>query len=285
MTEQIKNNISPLSIRAGELAGQVALVTGGGRGIGRATAQALAAAGASVILTSRSQSELDQTLALVEEEGGHGLAIAADITQQSAIEQLVLQVEAQMGPIDLLINNAGSAVGLGCVAEVDPKQWWIDIETNVYGAMITSHTVLQSMVRRQRGRIINVASRIGIVPFPFVSSYSVSKTALIRFTEALDLEVRDAGIHTFAIHPGEVHTQMTPQKSPDSLLPDAFVDNYIRGLHDTPELGASLITFLATGKADALSGCFINAHDDLFALIERAKTIQHNNFQKLRLIG
>lgn len=283
MTEQTNNNLSMLSVGSGELAGQIALVTGGGRGIGRATAQALATAGASIVITSRSQTELDQTLALIEQAGGRGLAVVADITQQDAVEHLVQQVEAQWGPIDLLINNAGSTTGLGKISDVDPKKWWIDIETSVHGSMLTSHAVLQSMLARQRGRIINVASRIGTVPFPFTSSYSVAKTALIRFTEVLALEVRNQGISTFAIHPGEVPTQITPHKGPDSILPDEFIDDYVKQLHDTPELGATLITFLATGKADALSGCFINAHDDLLAMIERAETIQHNHLQRLRL--
>jgi NAD(P)-dependent dehydrogenase (short-subunit alcohol dehydrogenase family) len=284
MAEQITtNNASALLVGPSELAGQVALVTGGGRGIGRATAQALAAAGAQVVITSRSQTELTQTLTLIEQASGNGLAIAADITDQKAVEQLVRQVERQMGPIDILINNAGSSVGLGSITDVDPEQWWIDIKTSVYGAMVTSHSILQSMVVRQRGRIINVASRIGIRPLPFFSSYAVGKTALIRFTEALDLEVRNMGIRTFAIHPGEVYTQLTPQKNTGNLLPDELIDTYRKQLHDTPELGARLITFLATGKADALSGCFINAHDDLLAMIEQAETIQHNNLQRLRI--
>jgi NAD(P)-dependent dehydrogenase (short-subunit alcohol dehydrogenase family) len=283
MTKQIDNHVSTLSVHPGELAGQVALVTGGGRGIGRATAQALAAAGASVVITSRSQIELNQTLALIEKKGGHGLAIVADITDQDAVEQLTQLAEAQWGPVDLLVNNAGSSVGLGRITDVDPKQWWLDVTTSVYGAMLTSHAVLQRMVVRRRGRIINVASRIGTVPFPFFSSYAIGKTALIRFTEALDLEVRDLGICTFAIHPGEVHTQLTPKKDPDGLLPDKVVENYRQQLHDTPELGASLISFLATGRADALSGCFISAHDDLLAMIERAETIQSNHLQRLRL--
>lgn len=184
-----------LSVSPGELEGKVALVTGGRRGIGRATAQALAAAGATVVITSRSQEELTQTLTLLEQEGGHGLAIAADVTHQNSIEQGVQQAEEQAGPIDVLVNNAGSAIGFGKIAEVDPKQWWRDMETNVYGSFLTTHTVLSRMLARQCGRIITVASYLGTVPFLYGSAYSVSKTALLRFTETLALETRGQDQH------------------------------------------------------------------------------------------
>ena len=286
MTTHDKKTPLPLSVRSGELEGQVALVTGGGRGIGRATAQVLAAAGARVIITSRSQEELNQTLALMEQEGGRGHAIAADVTNQSSIEHVVQQAEEHVGPLDLLVNNAGSALGFGKIAEVDPKQWWRDVEINVYGSFLSTHAMLPSMLARRRGRIINVVSYLGTVPFPYGSAYSISKTALIRFTETLALETRDQGISAFAIHPGTVLTQLTPQKSPESgspLLPDQFVEGFRARSVDPPELGANLIAFLATGKADALSGRYISAHDDTRTLIERAEEIQQNNLYTLRL--
>ena len=286
MTTHDKKTSLHLSVRSDELEGQVALVTGGGRGIGRAIAQALAAAGATVVITSRSREELNQTLALLEQEGGYARAITADVTHQSSIEQLVQQTEEQVGPIDLLVNNAGSSVGLGKIADVDPKLWWRDVEINVYGSFLCTHAVLPSMLARQRGRIINVASYLGTVPFPYGSAYSVSKTALIRFTETLALETRDQGISAFAIHPGTVLTQLTPQKSSESgstLLPDQFVEAFRARSVDPPELGAHLIAFLATGKADALSGRYISVHDDTRTLIERAEEIQQNNLYTLRL--
>lgn len=276
----------PLTVAPGELEGQVALVTGGGRGIGRATAQALAAAGATVVITSRSQEELDQTLRLLEQAGGKGLAIVADVTQQDSIERVVQLAEKQVGPIDLLVNNAGSAGGFGKISEVDPASWWRDLEINVYGTFLVTHAVLPAMLARRRGRIINVASYLGTVPFPYGSAYSVSKTALIRLTETLALEAREQGISTFAIHPGTVLTQLTPQKNPDGsakLLPDQFVKSFRARSIDPPELGANLIVFLATGKADVLSGRYISAHDDLFAMIQRGEEIQHHNLYTLRL--
>jgi NAD(P)-dependent dehydrogenase (short-subunit alcohol dehydrogenase family) len=287
MTNQNNNVSSPLAVHSGELAGQMALVTGGGRGIGRATALALAAAGATVVITSRSQGELDETLTLIEQGGGHGYAIVADIMDQSAVEQAVQQIETQWGPIDLLVNNAGTAAGLGRIVDIDPKQWWLDVETSVQGSLLTTHAVLPGMIARQRGRIINVASRQGIVPFALASSYTVAKTAIIRFTEVLSLEVRDQGISTFAIHPGTVPTSLIPQMNSGSSrfqhLPESFLDKSWQSAIDTPELGANLITFLATGKADVLSGCYINAHDDLLALMANAETSQHNDLYKLRL--
>jgi NAD(P)-dependent dehydrogenase (short-subunit alcohol dehydrogenase family) len=287
MTKPNVNVSSYLSVHPGELAGQVALVTGGGRGIGRATAQALATAGATVVITSRSQGELDQTLTLIAQSGGHGYSVVTDVTNQSAVEQAVQQTEAQWGPIDLLINNAATAAGLGKIVDIDPKQWWLDVETSVRGSLLTTHAVLPGMIARQRGRIINVASRQGIVPLALASSYTVAKTAIIRFTEVLSLEVRDQGISTFAIHPGTVPTSLTPHSNSGNddfqYLPESFFEMFKRASVDSPELGANLITFLATGKADVLSGCYINAHDDLLAMIADAETTQHNDLYKLRL--
>ena len=167
MTTHDKKTSPPLSVHSGELEGQIALVTGGGRGIGRAIARTLATTEATVVITSRSQEELNRTLALLEQEDGHGRAVAADVTHQGSIEQMVRQTEEQMGPIDLLVNNAGSALGFGKIAEVDPRQWWRDVEINVYGSFLCTHAVLPSMLARRRGRIINVASYLGTVPFPF----------------------------------------------------------------------------------------------------------------------
>ncbi len=141
-----------------ELAGQVAIVTGGGRGIGRAIAQALAAAGASVAGVARSADQLAETVSSITSANGRAIALTADVMDQSAIEHAVAQTEQQLGPVDLLVNNAGSLVAIGPLWEADPKEWWRDMEINLRGTFLCARAVLPSMVARRHGRIINTSA-------------------------------------------------------------------------------------------------------------------------------
>jgi 3-oxoacyl-[acyl-carrier protein] reductase len=144
------------------LGGQVAIVTGGGRGLGRAYAIALAKAGAAVAVTARTASEIQAVQREIEQHGGRALAIAADVTDKNAVAQLVATVEHQLGPVDLLVNNAGVLRAIGRVTELDADDWWREVEINVRGPFLCSQAVLSGMITRQRGRIINVASVGGL---------------------------------------------------------------------------------------------------------------------------
>ena len=145
-----------------DLSGQVAIVTGAGRGLGRAFASALAGAGAHVVITSRSERELAEVVEAIQQPGGTATAFAVDVTDRGAGDGLVARIEAQIGPIDLLINNAGVARALGAIAEVDPDDWWREVEINLRGPQLYMHAVLPAMIQRRRGRIINVASGAGL---------------------------------------------------------------------------------------------------------------------------
>jgi NAD(P)-dependent dehydrogenase (short-subunit alcohol dehydrogenase family) len=190
------------------LEGQVAIVSGGGRGIGFAIAQALGAAGAAVALIARSEAELHAAASTVRSMGSRALPLPADVTDGVGVRQVVEQTERELGPVTLLVNNAGTPGSVGPDWEVDAAEWWRCIEVSVRGAFLCTQAVLPLMLARGSGRIINVASLTGVRPRPFLTGTSVAKTALIRFAEGLAAETQDRGIQVFAIHPGAVRTDM-----------------------------------------------------------------------------
>src|SRR5215831_15704847 len=146
----------------GELGGQVAIVTGGGRGLGRVFARSLAAAGAAVALVARSESQLAETAAEIGEAGGTALSFTADVADYTAAGRIVDQIERQLGPVNLLINNAGVATAIGPAWETEPRDWWRCFEVNLLGPYLFARAVLPGMIALGRGRIINVASGAGL---------------------------------------------------------------------------------------------------------------------------
>lgn len=268
----------------------VVLITGGGRGLGRAFALALAQTGAQVAVTARSESELAHTAALIEQAGGRALALPADVTDQHAVARVVAAVERQLGPIEVLINNAGRFQALGPVAQVDPDDWWREVEINLRGPFLCARAVLPAMMARGHGRILNIASGAGLEGIETISAYGVSKTALIRFTETLASETQPYGVAVLAVGPGTVRTPLSdyaatsPQvRERAPMLQQWFQQLFAEGL-DTPiEQAVDLVVALASGRADALSGCFLDVDDDLEALLARAETIRREQRLMLRL--
>ena len=181
-----------------DLSGQVALVTGGGRGLGPVIARELAAAGAAVAVMARSENELANTVATIVAAGGRAIAVRADVTDRAAVDAAVQEAERGLGPVDLLVNNAAQARALGEVWQVDPEEWWRDVEVNVRGPFLCARAVLPGMVTRQRGRIINVTSGAGARPGPGMSGYAVSKAGLMRLSDSLAAEVAGSGVSVFS---------------------------------------------------------------------------------------
>jgi NAD(P)-dependent dehydrogenase (short-subunit alcohol dehydrogenase family) len=273
------------------LNGQIALVIGGSKGLGRAFAGALAEAGVGVAVTARHEGELSDTVAEIEERGGRGFAFPADVTDGEAVARLVTEVEKNLGRVDLLVNNAGSLRAFGRLAEADPSDWWREVEINLRGPFLCARAVLSGMIERRRGRIINVASAAGLEPIEAGSAYCVSKTALIRLSEQLALETQEWGVSVFAIHPGTVRTPMNAYVHDSELVGQRApkVQTWFRQLYaegrDTPvEEPVRLLLELASGRADALSGCYLDVRDDLDALLRRAKDVQREQKQRLRLV-
>src|SRR3954454_24833517 len=177
-----------------ELRGQVAIVTGGGRGFGRAIALGLAAAGAAVTVTSRTPSEVEQTVSQIEAAGGKALAVQQDVNQQADWERVVAETEAKLGPITLLVANAALSDPAGPVYEIDPDVWQRTLDVNVMGSVRGARAVLPGMIERQAGRIIVISSGSALTGSPFTSPYRVSKTALLRLAEIMALEVKEFNV-------------------------------------------------------------------------------------------
>jgi NAD(P)-dependent dehydrogenase (short-subunit alcohol dehydrogenase family) len=269
---------------------QVALITGGGRGLGRAFAEALAWAGATVAIVARSEDQLRDVAQAIEQAGSRALAFAADVTDRQVIEQVVTEVEQRLGHIDLLVNTAGVFRALGPIAEVDPDEWWREVEINVRGTFLCARAILPGMIARGRGRIINIASAAGLRALPTTSAYCLSKTAIIRFSESLAIENGDRGVCAFAMHPGTVRTPMTDYvvESDEIGQRAPWVQQWFQQLFregaDTPiQRSVALLLFLASGQADALSGRYIDIDDDLDALLQQANAIQRDDLYTLRL--
>jgi 3-oxoacyl-[acyl-carrier protein] reductase len=241
---------------AGELEGQVALVTGGGRGLGADLARDLAAAGARVAVAGRTVASVEAVAAELR-----GLALVGDVTRQEDSERWVAEIESQLGPIDLLVNNAGVGGSWKPLHEEDPGVWWNVLEVNLLGPFLVSRAVVPGMVDRGSGRVVNIGSGAAYLPMHgpprLRSSYGPSKAALHRFTEELAGEVRERGVYVFCISPGVIRTEMTawfPENT--SWTP--------------PEVPARLVRRLATGALDALTGRYLSAwQDDLDELEKR----------------
>jgi 3-oxoacyl-[acyl-carrier protein] reductase len=249
-----------------ELEGQVALVTGGGRGIGRLIAHELTDAGMRVAVAARTSAEVQKT---AEEIGG--LAVTADVSKQEDVDAMTSAVERELGPIDLLVNNAGVGPKRALPWEEDPADWWRVFEINVLGAYLCSRAVLPGMVKRGGGRIVNTGSGASYLPLGAPPAYGASKAALGRFGELLARQVSEFGIAVFVISPGLVRTDMT----------DAFGDD---APWTPPELAPRLVRVLASGRADRLAGRYIHAeHDDIEKLIERADEIEQRDLNAIRL--
>ena len=270
-----------------DLTGQVAIVTGGGRGIGRAIALALAKAGADVAVTARSTDQIAETVTLIEKVGGCGMAVTTDVTDQQAVQQLVDKVEKRFGPVDLLVNNAGHPGQIGPFWEVDAEKWWKCMDVNLRGPYLCAKAVVPSMIARKSGRIVNTASHTGTIKWPHCSDYGVSKAALIRLSETIAAETKEHGISVFAIHPGGIQTTMTEtqflSEAARKWFPKIYEYASKGGAGDPPEHAANLVTLLASGKADALSGCYITIKDDVEEMVQRAEEIKEKELYTLRL--
>ena len=260
---------------AARLDGTVSVITGGGRGIGRVLARALADAGAAVGLIARSADELAQTARLVTDADGTAAAACADVTDGHAVAEAIDALHRQLGPADLLVNNAGVSGPFGDVWQVDAGEWWRAVEINLRGAFLCSQAVLPGMTARGAGRIVNVTSQAGVFRWPQVSAYSVSKAAVIKFTENLAAEAGRSGVRAFSVHPGLTPIGLTERALADAApagSAEARMYAWVRqelaaGRGAEPALAVRLVIRLATGDADRLSGCHLSVHDDLDAIL------------------
>lgn len=213
-----------------DLKNKNALVTGAGKGIGKAIALALAKEGVNVILIARTQEEIDSVAAKVRSLRVKALAIAADVADINSVNSAVEKALAEFGSIDILINNAGIAA-FGKILEMEPKAWERIIQVNLMGTYYTTRAVLPNMIERQTGDIINISSTAGLKGNASNSAYSASKFAVLGLTESLMQEVRKHNIRVTALTPSTVATEMAK----DLKLTDGNPENVMQA-EDVAEL-------------------------------------------------
>lgn len=193
--------------------------------------------------------------------------------------------ERQPGPVDLLLNNAGIGGPIGPLWEVDPDEWWRGIEVHLRGTFLCTRAVLAGMILRRRGRIINVVGGGAGGPYPHLSSYGCAKAAMVRLTDTLAAETREHNISVFAIRPGWVRTAMSDEvlqsEAGQRWVPQART-MFEQGRDFPPERAAQLVTFLAAGHGDGLSGRCLYVGYDVPDLVQRAKEIQREDLYVLR---
>jgi NAD(P)-dependent dehydrogenase (short-subunit alcohol dehydrogenase family) len=278
------------------LAGRVGIITGGGRGIGRAVALAFADSGAAVMVSARSTDEIEETAALIREAGGRAVSCSADVSDLDAVKKLLAVTEAELGAPSILVNNAGGGVsGSGGPFEtLEPDRIAVGVERNLLAAMLLSRLVLPGMLERKQGCIINVASGAAMLGMPYIAPYSVSKTGLVRFSEALGYEMLGRGVTVFSMTPGNVLTKLTksiwPMREEMIAEPPAHMPWIYPPGHELedvgwypPERAAELCRFLASGKADRLTGRFFSVHYDEAEIVAQAERVEQDQLYTLRI--
>jgi NAD(P)-dependent dehydrogenase (short-subunit alcohol dehydrogenase family) len=247
-----------------QLAG-VALVTGGGRGIGASIARELADAGMRVAVTGRTAEQVEE----VANEIG-GLALVGDVSRSADVESWVTRATAELGPIDLLAANAGIGNQDGATWEVPVDAWWHALEVNVLGVHLSCRAVVPGMLERRSGRIVITGSGAAYLPGMQHTAYPTSKAAVCRYGETLANELTGR-IPVFFFSPGLVRTEMTDQFGDEAPW-------------TPPELAPRLVRVLASGRADKLAGRYLHAeHDDIEDLIRRADDVVAKDLNAIRL--
>jgi 3-oxoacyl-[acyl-carrier protein] reductase len=247
-----------------ELEGQVALVTGGGRGIGANVARELASARASVAVTGRTAEQIE---AVADEIGGR--ALVGDVSRAEDVTRWF----SELGSVDLLVNNAGISGPSVPFEQEEPDSWWHVFEVNVRGVFLCCRAAVPGMLERGGGRIVNVASGAAYLPMSGMPStaYGPSKAAVHRFSELLAAQMSPKGVFVFSISPGLVATEMTsgfPEDAPWT----------------PPECAPRLVRALASGRFDALAGRYLHAeHDPPDELEQRIDEIVADDLNAIRL--
>jgi NAD(P)-dependent dehydrogenase (short-subunit alcohol dehydrogenase family) len=249
------------------------MVTGAGRGIGKATAIALAEAGFSVGLVGRGRQELEQTAAEVAERGMDQLVAVADVTDRHSMHQAVSDIQTRLSSIDVLVNNAGSMAAIGPIWEVDPDDWWSDVRTSLWGAFVCCREVVPRMIERQCGRIVNLTSYVAVRPSPYLSGYAAAKAGLASLTEALAASLEPYGVRAFSVSPAFTDTELT-RAARQSDAGARWLPGFGEGRVVEAERSAALIACLAAGFGDALNGRFLHTLDDVELLVEQIDEVR-----------
>ena len=257
-----------------DLQGRVAIVTGAGRGIGRAISLSLAEAGADVVAAARTRDEIDVTAALVEKGGRQAFAIAADVSRSDDVDRMVHRAIDRFGRVDILVNNAGKLFKAPLAPFPDvtlepprvtrttdvrhsDEEWQSVIDINLSGVFYCCRAVAPHMMERGYGKIINLSSNNGTMAFPLVAAYNASKAGVNMLTRVLALEWAPYSICVNAIGPGDYHTEMTDASWSDPEGRQRHLDGIpMHREGDLEELG-TLAVYLASPASDYMTGQII----------------------------
>jgi 3-oxoacyl-[acyl-carrier protein] reductase len=224
-----------------KLQDKVALITGGGRGIGKAIALAYAREGARIAICSRTANEVEDAAKEVQALGSKCLALVCDVSEEEPVTSLARQVEGELGRIDVLVNNAGVMTRPASILECDVKKWDYTIAVNLRGTFLVTKAVLVGMVRQKGGSIINVSSMIGRGAYANFAAYAASKWGIEGFTQTLAAELRPHNVRVNSVDPGYVATKLT-------------------GYHgDRPESVTDVFVFLASDESHSVSGKMLDS--------------------------
>jgi NAD(P)-dependent dehydrogenase (short-subunit alcohol dehydrogenase family) len=238
-------------------AGKGGLVPGASRGIGRATALAFAQHGANVIINYRADEDgARETLEQIQNAGGTGFIVQADVADPSAVERMVLQAEGLVSSIDVLVNNA-AAFNRSSFLDVNLEDFDVSFNTNVRGVYYLSQLIAKGMVQRRQGSIIHISSILATLTIPQRSVYAATKGAIESLTKAMALDLVDFGVRVNAIAPGLIGTEaMTAGFGSDTML--AEMESHIPGgKFGRPEVIASAVMFLASDLARYITGVIL----------------------------
>lgn len=240
------------------LSGQVAVITGASRGIGAAAARALSEAGASVALLARGASEISALEREIASAGGRALAVECDVADFGAVEQAMARVRETLGPVSILVNNAGTVEPIGALAELDPEAVTQALRVNLGGAFACIRAVLPGMLEAGGGTVINISSGAANQALEGWSAYCASKAGLAMLTQSLAHECAGHGIRAFGFKPGVVDTEMQSVIRASGINP---VSQLPRGSLAPPERPAKVIVWLCGDEADDLAGQEISIRD------------------------
>jgi NAD(P)-dependent dehydrogenase (short-subunit alcohol dehydrogenase family) len=248
-----------------KLEGRTAFITGGGRGIGRAIAEGMANAGAHVVVTSRSQGEVEEVAAKVVASGGKARAYVCDVTDRAQIERVVAEVVRDVGPIDILVNNAGGGSPIVPLLDLPDADWDATIAKNLKSTMMCTQVVGRLMRDRRRGNIVNISSLMSLGPHPTRSPYAAAKAGVNALTQTLSIELAPYGIRVNAIAPGYIEVERFFKQFKDYAgeVRPARLSKIPLGVMGEPDDVAYLATFLASDASRYITGQVIRVDGGL----------------------
>jgi NAD(P)-dependent dehydrogenase (short-subunit alcohol dehydrogenase family) len=215
------------------------------------------------------------------------------VSDAAALARAVARLRDQLGPVDVLINNAGILGPVGPTWEVDASAWWQAMDVNVRGMLNATQLVVPEMVERRRGRVLNIASEAGVYRWPLVSAYSVSKAAVAKLSENLARETARYGVAVFSVHPGLLPIGLAETGIADDVAPDSYegrIRSWVEhelanGGGAEPAAASALILRIAAGEVDALSGRHLSVHDDVDEMLERIDDVREHDLYLLHPRG